>query len=167
MIADFDVTVWKTSDDSTWSVDGRISGTDLRSEWASLTRLQKGDHQFFGKLWLHDTALGSCPHSMEKTRAKEKEPAGLAMLQTTTRRQQVVGQHSPPQKDGLRKWQPSKVRSPKKGLGEIEEIDKEESSMKTMHALERFIRGHPTVWKESAAQHLITVKFNRMLTPKS
>jgi hypothetical protein len=50
-----------------------------------------------------------------------------------------------------------------KGLGEIEEIGKEEVSNKMIQALERFMMAHPAVWSESSVQHLLVVESSPQL----
>ncbi|KAG0594921.1 hypothetical protein M758_UG122500 [Ceratodon purpureus] len=50
-----------------------------------------------------------------------------------------------------------------KGLGEIEEIGKEEVSNKMIQALERFMMAHPAVWSESSVRHLLVVESSPQL----
>ena len=88
---------------------------------------------------------------MEKvTRVKSLDLGHLPMLQTRSHAGKTAGNM---QRDH-RVW---KGVSPK-GLGEIEEIDKEEVSNKMMQALERFMLAHPAVWSESSVQHLLVVE---------
>jgi hypothetical protein len=51
-----------------------------------------------------------------------------------------------------------KAPSSPKGLGEVEQIDKEEVSIKMIQSLERFMRAYPAVWSESSLQHLLVVQ---------
>lgn len=92
---------------------------------------------------------------MEKLRLKGQD-LGLSTLQKQT---QAGRQTQTERKTSM--WKTVKVRPPQ-GLGEIEQLDREEGSNKVMQALELFMRAHPTQWNESAVQLLLAVPLSSL-----